>query len=84
MKQIAAEKYPVSADESLFCRKIFPVLKKTGNLPHSIQITMRFPVNQSQNGIKHAEFRKIPCYFPCSQGILPPQIRARCDRMEAS
>src|SRR5258706_2804449 len=55
-------------------RKQIPCSEKNRESPQTVQIAVRFLVALHQNGTKQAEFRKIPCYFPCSQGILPLRI----------
>jgi hypothetical protein len=71
---IAARKFPVSADEFPVPRKQIPCSEKNRESPQTVQIAVRFLVALHQNGTKQAEFRKIPCYFPCSQGIRPLRI----------
>src|SRR6266849_9199697 len=61
--------FPVPANYSLIRQRKFPDTKRTGNLPQALQIVMRFCALHRQNDPKQIEFVKIPCYFPCCQGI---------------
>ncbi|SRR6266849_4817103 len=61
--------FPVPTNYSLIRQRKFPDTKRTGNLPQALQIVMRFCVRHRQNDPKQIEFVKIPCYFPCCQGI---------------
>src|SRR6266853_524784 len=54
---------------SLFGRKQFRVPNRTGNLPQHIGIAERIDGKLAEKGSKMAGIRKIPCYFPCWQGI---------------
>jgi hypothetical protein len=54
---------------SLFERKKFRVPKRTGNLPQRIGIAGRIDASPAEKGAKMAGTRKVPCYFPCWQGI---------------
>jgi hypothetical protein len=69
--------FPVLTNYSLFRRRKFPDTKRTGNLPQALQIVMRFCARHRQNDPKQIEFVKIPCYFPCCQGIHEPLGDAR-------
>jgi hypothetical protein len=54
---------------SLFRKKDSLFRKEQGISPQAVQIAVRFRAGQRQNGPKQAEFCKIPCYFPCCQGM---------------
>ena len=60
---------PVRVDAIPVPQKRFPAPNRTGNLPQALRIAARFCVGRRQNGPQQAEFRKIPCSFPCCQGI---------------
>jgi hypothetical protein len=61
--------FPVRVGAFPVPRKRFPVPKRTGKLPEALRIAARFRVRRRQNGPKQTEFGKIPCSFPCFQGI---------------
>src|SRR6266849_247570 len=54
---------------SLFGRKNFRVPNRAGKLPQRIGIAGRIDGILAEKGSKMAGIRKIPCYFPCWQGI---------------
>jgi hypothetical protein len=55
--------------DSLIGQKNFRVPDRTGNLPQRIGIAERIDRSIAETGAKAAGILKIPCYFPCSQGI---------------
>ena len=54
---------------SLFGRKNSGFRIEQGNLPQRIGIAERIDRSLDEKGSKMAGIRKIPCYFPCWQGI---------------
>src|SRR5712691_9637080 len=62
-------KFPVPMDQFPVRAKKFRVPNRTGNLPQRIGIAERIDGSIAETGSKMAGTRKIPCYFPCWQGI---------------
>src|SRR6266852_1626821 len=62
-------KFPVSMDQFPVRAKQFRVPNRPGNLPQRIGIAERIDGGIAENGSKMTGIRKIPCYFPCWQGI---------------
>jgi hypothetical protein len=54
---------------SLFGRKNFRVFGGAGNRLQAIESACRLAAKIAQRGWNRAKFPKIPCYFPCYQGI---------------
>jgi hypothetical protein len=69
---------------SFLFRRIIPcsgnknslIRKRTGNLPQALQIFGDFTSVSAKTTINRRKFVKIPCYFPCSQGISPDYASA--------
>jgi len=62
-------KFPVPTNYSLFRRRKFPDTTRTGNLTQALQILGDFASVIDKITLNRHKFVKIPCYFPCYQGI---------------
>jgi hypothetical protein len=61
-------------NHSLFGQKKFPVSARAGNWLQAVGPAWRPAPKAAPRGWNRAKFPKIPCYFPCSQGIRTPLI----------
>ena len=61
--------FPVSMVQFPVRAEKFRAPNRTGILPQRMVITEQIDANLTEKGPKMVGIRKIPCYFPCWQGI---------------
>ena len=69
MAGVPNRKLPIFADEFRVQTKKFPVSGGTGNWLQAVESVGRLALKTIQRGRNRTKFPKIPCYFPCSQGM---------------